>query len=285
MNRLIIIAVLISFWGTSSAKKIVKAKWEYPKYENADSIYILDYRYDSDGKLFYMLSNDSANLFVHGKFVEEASQQKLLMAGFNVWVDINDKGKEALGVKYPLPPENKTKDAPHQRQGQGERSQKGRTKNFDPFKAVSTLSQDLELVNFPGEPEIVFISPIDNHDIAGKLKVNKSGIVYYTLKIPFKSIGLDYTPGQLISIILESGELTNNTSGAPSRMSGGSQSSMGGGPPSGGSGGPSGGGGSRPSGGGPPSSGGQGGGSQMSGSSQSQSNSQIRIRIKHLELL
>ena len=282
MNRLIIIAVLISFWGTSSAKKIVKAKWEYPKYENADSIYILDYSYDNDGKLFYMLSNDSANLFVHGKFVEEASQQKLLMAGFNVWIDVNDKGKEALGVKYPLPPEKETKETPQQSkgqsQGQGQRSQKGKGKSFDPFQVVPTVSQDLELVNFPGEPKIVFISNLDNNDITGKIIVNKSGIVHYTLKIPFKSIGLDYTPGQLISVILESGELTNSggPGGSSSGTSSGSQSSMGSGPPSGGGGGGQG---------GPPSGGGQGGGSQMSGGSQSQSNSQIRVKIKHLELL
>jgi len=278
MNRLLITAILASTFCLGSAKKIVSAKWEYPKYEIPDSIYILDYSYNSNGKLFYMLSNDSENLYIHAKFVETASQKKLLTAGFTVWLDLNAKGKEKMGIKYPLPPSeqmngNDRENARPQKQGQ----------DFGQLELkTATINNDIELINFPGEPEIKFISTLDNDDIHGNIAVTPAGIIHYTLKIPYHSIGFDYAPGKLISVILESGELDDSSTGRPSGMSGGAQSSMGGGSSGGMGGGP-------PGGGGGGGGGMQGGGSQMSGGggsqSRTQSNTQIRVKVKHLQLL
>lgn len=274
MNRLIIATIMISSFWVASAKKVVTAKWEYQKYENPDSIYILNYSYDSDGKLFYMLSNDSNNLYVHAKFIEEKSQQKLLMNGFTIWVDSTAKAKHNMGIKFPLSPQDRVKQ-------NNESSSKG-MRNFDKLKSeLIPQLKDIELINFPNESKIAFISELDQHPVKGKISQSDNGTIHYFVKIPYESIGLNYESGMIISLSLESGEMKG--SGAQQRDSGGASMSMnGGGPPGGGGGGgPSGGGGRGPSGGmqgGPQSS---GGGTQGA----NQQNSPIKIRIKRLQLL
>jgi len=291
MKRIVVLAIFSSLLGLCEAKKVVETKWELEKYQNPDSIYILDYRYDSQGKLFYMISNDSANLYIHTKFVEEQSQMTFLMGGFNIWLDLNAKGKKRIGIKYPLA-QNDRETFPSDTQGPPSQDGDTFTSNTqgppsrDRDNTSSLKKEDLDkltdiaLVNFPNEAELFYISTLEKHPIQTKLSLNQhSGHLYYTLKIPYNIIGLDYTSGRIISLILESGELegTQQNNERPDNMDFDMENGMGG-PPSGGGGGM----------GGPPSGGGGmsgGSGPQAGGgASSTNSSSQIRIKIKRLQL-
>ena len=272
MNRLIILAVMASTFGLCSAKKTVTSKWEKAAYHEADSINFMDYKYN--GKLLYLISNDAENLYVHAKVTDKKVQRMLITSGMTVWLGTHAKGKKEMGIRYPLPMEKNSNTKGQRREGK-------RTEESPEVARQRLLeaSNKLELIDFPNEPGEHIISTLNREYVVAHIAVNDKGEMNYTLQIPYKNIGFNYTHGALISLNLETGKMSGNNSKPSVGMSGSMGGGMSGGP-SGGMGGGPGGGGGRPG-------GMQGGGrsqGQSSGPNSGQESSSISIKIKHLEL-
>jgi len=101
MTRKLILLPFIALiiFGCSSSNHL-HSKWQNEKYSNPITISRLDYQYNSDFKLFYLITNDRENLFVHLKVDDRIVQKRLLLNGFTIWVDTMAKAKKHLGIKY-----------------------------------------------------------------------------------------------------------------------------------------------------------------------------------------
>lgn len=254
--------------SSCSHKNYLASKWEKSIYKEVEEIPSPDYECDKDKKLYYLITNDSANMYIHIKAVDKTVQKHILAPGLTVWIDTLAKNKKLLGIKFPIDNYARLTMPPkRERTGQNEEQ------NFDEMK--DQLSQkyfDIELIGFTGKGSREII-PGKNEQISVKIDLNKQKDILYTYKVPFKSIGLRYQSEKLLSINLESEALSS--ANRPGGMEGGRPERMGGGGP-GGMGGSMGGGG-RP------------GGMQEGRSSQMQDKQQmttsIKIQLKKVKLL
>ncbi len=58
--------------------------------------------YDGETKLQYTFSNDTKNLYLCMKAVDEKTQLKIIRAGLQVWVDTTGKNKHQTGILFPM---------------------------------------------------------------------------------------------------------------------------------------------------------------------------------------
>jgi hypothetical protein len=288
MHKKILITFLVSVMITSgyAQKKKNTSLWHLKEFDEAEAIPLTEYAYDKTGELFYLLSNDEQNLYIHLKASSESAQEAILMQGLTISLGTKTKGKNKLKIQYPLAMKDRMQqkkltqkqDDNNNDQGQGQdnnRQQQG-PPEFSKMK-LELLNEltDIKLSGFSDDGESELIPVYSENSISAEIDFNDDGYMLYTLVIPFKDIFVQPSI-KTINIALKSGK--TSSSGSNSEMSGGPggmDSGMGGGP--GGMGGPGGG-----MGGGP---GGMSGNSSSMGGSQSQdAATSISIKIKKLTI-
>src|SRR5690554_2575052 len=84
---LLMILVGCGFFTGCSQPKYITSAWNSKEHKQVENIPVTGYQYDREGKLFYRITNDSNNLYIHLNAIDETTQAKLLMFGFTVWVD------------------------------------------------------------------------------------------------------------------------------------------------------------------------------------------------------
>lgn len=226
MKRVLISIIIVLILTECSQQKYVTTKWEKQSYKAIDSIPVFDYYYDTEGKLFYMVTNDSSNLYVHLKIADESAQKKISRFGFQTWIDITAKNKKQMGVKFPLPANERMDNVPLKNEGPKKR------RNFDAYKNMANNQlMEIELVGFSDKNSSQFLSANNNNSVNGIIEINKSGDILYLLTIPFISLGIEYKPDMYLSLNLESGYLSEDMK--PERMTGDRPGGMSGGRPGG----------------------------------------------------
>jgi hypothetical protein len=206
-----------------------------------------NYSFFEKGKLFYFLSNSKSDLLIDIKVEDEAVQTRILKEGMTVWINMDGKQDQKMGVRFPMGA---------QRQG-GNRNGVNQTMLNPDGSLVTPISQanTIELIGFTGENSNRF--PSENADsFNGFVKYDNAGILHYRMFMPFDKIPLRNTKEgnetMPFTIGIEYGKsaIGNNRQGPPpSSSSSGGRSSRGG--SGGGSRGGGGGGGGMPQGGSP----------------------------------
>lgn len=284
MKRLIVLVILINGMVGLMAKKIIPAKWDKGQYFNIENVDISEYSYDSDAKIFYIFSNDSTYIYIHAQFVDETAKKQLVMGGFSLWVDPRAKGKTKMGVKYPIPSAEKPEQDRSSRDS-GSRSSEGsdsrpsresgsRPTTIKISPEMLAKFNTMELHNLSGTEEVVSVSSLEKCDVKCDITADANDNIHYNMKIPYEALGFTYESGKLISLTFEGNEIERPGGGDRSSSDGmGGRSSGGGmgGPPSGGGGM-----------GGPPGGGMNGG--MGGGPSSPESVTEIKVKVKHLQL-
>lgn len=274
MKKIMVLALMISFYGVCGAKKITHSKWEKPEYKVADSISFLDYQ--NNGQLLYLISNDDENLYLHAKVTERQVQEIILNYGLSIWLDTRAKGKKQMCINFPLGMEQTEEDQERKRPDKSSQQSGQQNRRKKKELELGTKIDNFELIDFPNEPGSHILSSNNTDYIITKIELNDKGELNYTLKIPYKSIDFDYRPEALISMLIKTGDMPERSqSSGGGGMQGGMQGGMSGGGMSGG----------EMRGGGPPG----GGGGAPQGQSNRQGNatesaSPIKIKIKSIEL-
>ena len=91
-------AVVKNAWQTNAV--VVDGKpdeWQLP----------LKY-FDSETKLNYFITNDKENLYVCIRASDVKTQEKIMRAGMQVYIDTMGKGEKQVGIEYPLPASDRT---------------------------------------------------------------------------------------------------------------------------------------------------------------------------------
>lgn len=229
MDRIFISLIIAVALCGCSQQKYVTTKWEKRSYKVIESIPVLDYHYNTEGKLFYLVTIDSANLYVHLKIADESAQKKILMFGFQTWIDTTAKNKKQMSIKFPLPADERMGNMLLDNETKRNRM------DFEAYKNM-TINQlmEIELLGFSGKNSSQFVSAITNNSVNGKIEMNESGDILYLLTIPFKSLGIENKYDMYLSLNLESGHLSEEMrqggmiGGRPGGMSGGRPGGAGG---------------------------------------------------------
>ena len=215
-----------------------QTKWQTHKYNNPEKLSRLEFLYDSQGKLFYILTNDKDNIYVHIRASGETAQKKIIIYGFNIEVKTKGPNKKKLTIEYPLPKEDRMEpiillsDNTHNNR-----------KNFNLTKEqIVKQIVKMRITGLTDKKSSITIAANNKLNINGNMTIYKNGELQYLLVIPLNRLGVDLSENMPIKIKMISGSL--DISSASSRQSGekSEMSSRGGGRSQGMSGGQRGGG-------------------------------------------
>lgn len=197
----LLVFVLLMVSVTGYSQKYALAKWEKEEYRQGEEIPTLAYSYNKEGKLFYLVTNDNDNLYIHLKVIDEVPQKKILYRGFTLWVDASAKNKKDKGITFPL---KKSERADPKIWRDNSLPQK--KDDFNTTKG-QLLNQrfEIQLNGFDDKKSEERIPAINDNDINGKMIFSENGDLHYLLIIPFKRIGLSHDDNTLMSINMESG--------------------------------------------------------------------------------
>ncbi|MDA3890783.1 MAG: hypothetical protein PF517_03870 [Salinivirgaceae bacterium] len=197
IKQSVIIILWVAFSINSFAQSAIIAKWQKDEYQQSSNIPRLDYWYNNEEKMLYLVTNDNENLYIHFKALEKASQGKILNFGFTVWVDINGKNKKHKGIKFPI---GKKEETPPSQNHENQRN--GLNKQDD---LLLNNDLEIELIGFSETDESEFIQAKNKGDIKGQLSFNEYNELQYMLTIPFNRIGIKNINDKIISLNMESG--------------------------------------------------------------------------------
>jgi hypothetical protein len=213
-----------------------------------------EFNYDLKSTMYYGLSNDDHYLYVGMKTSDQILKQKIMMAGLSFWIDTNARGKEQLGLMFPL----QQKPDPAKMRNRNQNSQNGKK---DREKSPAEIKQfndrylnNLELIDyigFGGETQLTTSGNLNENGITAILHIDSTEFLFYFACIPLEMIfnnpeAFLTDPGNQFSFSFKTNELERPSNG----MGGGGPPMVGGGPSGGGGrsqgGGPPNGGGARP---------------------------------------
>lgn len=207
LNSRFLQLVYISLWVSlfisgCSQPKYISSKWNSEEYKQVENIPVFDYKYDRDNKLFYMVSNDRNNLYIHLETNEETVQTKLLMFGFTVWIDTTARNKKQMGIRYPLARSDRK-----QIMATGHNRSSDVKGNFHENKnKIINQVNEIELIGFEGPRSILHLSATNDRDIRGNIKFSENGDMLYKLTIPMERIGVNTIKNKnILSLNMESG--------------------------------------------------------------------------------
>lgn len=160
--------VLISGYAVSSAQDLT-SRWHSIEYkQDMRNIPSLDYYYENTNKLFYLISNDSENLYIHLRFTEKGQQMMVLHSGMTIWIDTTGRTKSGIGIKFPVRLHG---DFSRPLMDNGE-------------SLITESGLEMELLGFEGKNSSHLIKANDNTTINGSIIYNNYHDLLYEVSIP-----------------------------------------------------------------------------------------------------
>ena len=193
------LSILIGLWGCSQ-QKYLSSNYQKPQYENFENISTEDYSFDEKNNIFYLLSNNEENLFIHLKIADENIQKKILLFGLTSRFETNE---QKLEVRYPLPME---KFQSKTRSGRG--SESNQNKDF-PRLRTTIISQATMIEIIGGESDSDrLIRDISKDGVRGEMEITDYGELCYRLTIPLSDLGIEQiNENTFLSTVMESGHM------------------------------------------------------------------------------
>jgi uncharacterized membrane protein YgcG len=242
-QKLVLVLLTIIITTSCSKKAIYQSIWQANpiatnKYE-IDSVWQANMQFDSRAGFSYSVSNDNQNLYASLMIDNHDVTKKIMMTGLTLWIDTIGKGKEQLGVTFPVKFDRNNMFNEGIKNNKRPDSKIKMTK--DDIRKFNDKyingNSDMLLIGFDGDPEPQMTSNKSHNGVVGILRMDSLETFYYQTIIPLDMIFtnpshwlIDSTKN--FSFAFKSGKLE-----MPSRQSGGRQgggSGPGGGGPRGG---------------------------------------------------
>jgi hypothetical protein len=140
--------------------------------------------YDSKAKIQYSVVNDTHDLYICLKTMDDKAQMKMLRPGMEVSVDPSGKKKETCAIRYPLPNDTKlewVQDGNEPEQQHLERPDLKRLK-LD----YSVADKKMKLTGFKNIPGDI-MSVENKYGIQVAIGWDKDDVLTYEIKIPFST--------------------------------------------------------------------------------------------------
>jgi hypothetical protein len=211
-----------------SQPKYISSGWAGGEIPKTEINLVDDYQYDRESKLFYRITNDRNNLYIHLNAMDESTQAKLLMFGFTVWVDSTANNKKLLGIRYPLSRNGRKTNPATGHSHSGDFRITNQENRTSPINQLN----EIELIGFEGKKSTSLLFAQNEKDIRGDIAFGENGVLEYKLTLPFEQIGIDrLTNEKVLSLLMESGkkEIAGPSGGKPGGTMGGGRRGSGGG--------------------------------------------------------
>jgi len=241
---------LILLFANFSKKKVYQCKQQKSPVEINQNEFVWggDYSYDSKTGIYYGITYDDEQLYVVMKTSDDILKHKIIKAGLNLWIDTNARGKEQLGLMFPVKHNFSTNIIMNDKNNfQNKNLVKEKTKE-EIKKFNNRYLNSLELVDiigFDGQTELTTYKNLSENGINAFLHINSTEYMYYFASIPMDMVFNNPTeylnnPDRYFSFSFKTNEMEMPSGGGPPNgggRSGGGRSGGGGGPGGGGHGG------------------------------------------------
>ena len=192
-TKIIIVFALILLFTNFTKKKTYNCKRQnYPVEINQfEIIWEGDYNYDIKSGMYYCISYDENQLYVGMKTSDKVLKQKIMMGGLTFWIDTNARGKEQLGLTFPVPNnfppfEIKGKKLDSQKRDNESKKTKDEIKDFN-NRYINGL-EVIDVIGFGGETEQITSYNINQDGINTLLHIDTTDFMYYFASIPLDLI-------------------------------------------------------------------------------------------------
>jgi len=186
----ILIAITILLFSVGCAKKpIYKSEWQSHPLKAGE---FADYwhaplQYNSKAQMLYGISNDNQNLYVALQITDKTVQRKILLTGLTFWLDTTAKGKEQLGLTFPVQKSSQINRGKNKGQQQSnQRMSKTEIRKFNE-KYANGMSEIL-IVGYDGETESRLGGNKSTKGINAILSLDSLQVLYYEVQIPLQMI-------------------------------------------------------------------------------------------------
>jgi hypothetical protein len=171
-----ILVILLCANINAQKEKFFASKW---RSDPASEIKLssADYQSYGKGKFLYYLSNDNENIYLDIKATESIEQNKILQMGLTVWLDMDNKIRKEIGIRFPI-------GAKFSR-AQNTISEDASINPNSPLGLANTI----ELIGFKDDEKKRFPSKNTNN-IRGSVKYDNDGNLIYNLLIPVSKLPL-----------------------------------------------------------------------------------------------
>lgn len=234
-----ILAIILCADINAQKEKFFTSKWRNDPAEEL-KLSSTDYQSYGKGKILYYLSNDNENIYLDIKVTESIEQNKILQMGLTVWIDMDDKIRREMGIRFPIG----AKFSRAQNR-QGNENPVIDDSSVNPNSPIG-MANTIELTGFKDEAKKRF--PSKNTDnIRGSVRYDNDGnLIYHLLipasKLPFRNdvsgkgsmpiaMGIEYGASPVVNRpggSPEGGGRPSGSSGAGRSSGGGRGGSMGG---------------------------------------------------------
>ncbi len=191
MKPFSILITLISllFLGSCSNKSIYISKWQSPqlKVGEFNKHWDAPLQYDTKAQMLYGISNNSQNLYVSLQVSDKSLQRKILITGLSFWLDTTGKGKQQLGLTFPVQKSAQMNNRKNRNQKMNnQKRSKTEIRKFNE-KYINGLSEILT-IGFDGETESRISGNKNTKGINAILSMDSLQILYYEVQIPLEMI-------------------------------------------------------------------------------------------------
>jgi len=193
--------------------------------DDAAKLSQVDFMYDKQGKLFYLITNTKDKLFVHIRANDETAQRKLINNGFTIEIKSGDRKKERLQVEYPLPKKERRQPIIIL----ADKSPKERN-NFNLVKSQVVRQINRMRITDLADKKSAVLFPADNQsDINGCMTIQENGDLHYLLVVSRHRLGADLSENNSIDIKMVSGNVAAQNASSKQQVGRSGMSSRGGG--------------------------------------------------------
>ncbi len=150
-------------------EKTYQCDW-HEKNANVFKTLAADFRYTEKGMFYYLISNDSDNVYVDIRIFDDEIKKQIVRYGMTIWIDPTGKKARNTGVRYPARLQNNAV------KGQATLSKEG--------DMPDSFTGSLMLYGF-SEPGPVLVNNFELNNFRGSIKVdNSQNMMYYEVTIP-----------------------------------------------------------------------------------------------------
>ncbi len=227
--KLIITVFMIVTLSGCSNKVVYQSLWQ-PTPLNIgldNSERLSNLRYDGKAKMGYGISNDNQNLYAFLLIDDKDVSRKIMMTGLTFWIDTTGKGKEQLGVTFPVKfDRNKVNSEDLNNKNRPPSKRKMTKDDIRRFNdKYNNGNSDMMLMGFDGDPEPSMTGNKSIDGVNAILRMDSLETLYYEAIIPLAMIFKNPShwitnPSKNFSFAFESGKLEMPSMGSGGRSGG-----------------------------------------------------------------
>lgn len=177
MNKYLVVAVLMIaiavVIGCSGSKNLTASYWQ-PSLQPTD---IKTSGYSESTKLSWLVSNDSANLYIKARTADLKTQMNIAKHGLTVYVDTTGKKKKVCSTTFPYQEHGQQMMGPPPAGGPGQQSH---------LQIVLSKSGNLYFQN--GEATYLINTLVEKSSFGAKAEIDPQGVMQWEVKLPLAAI-------------------------------------------------------------------------------------------------